>query len=454
MDEPMKRLLRPYNVECVDAEIVRHVHPVRRLDGWELKPYAILHSPFREVLLLDADNVPLVDPEFLFDTPEFKRTGAIFWPDYPSMKITPEVWRLFDLGDTGQRPFESGQIVVNKAKCWAALRLCLWHNEHSDFYYRHINGDAATFQLAFRKVKKTYAMPRRSIQALTGTMCQHDFAGNRIFQHRNTDKWNLFGTNLFVPGFKLEAECRGYLEELRTVWDGRVSTYAGWSGLKSIARSNRSVQRSTPRIIVCMISCAQRERVRRATLRSLASTDWGRDNFHLELDASPSPRKQDRIIETAFRALAHCAHRAADFVLFLEDDLKFNKFLRHNLQQWTPLRSRAAKLASIYNPGLRELACDVPNHTLLAHPENVFGSQAFILSMDTVKFILRHWDEEAGMQDIRIARLVVRLRLPVCYHVPSLVEHVGWPSTWGGNFHQAVDFDATWRNADVPETRG
>lgn len=46
------------------------------------KVFAIYHSAFDRVLFLDSDNVPVRDPSFLFQTPEFLDTGAIFWPDF------------------------------------------------------------------------------------------------------------------------------------------------------------------------------------------------------------------------------------------------------------------------------------------------------------------------------------------------------------------------------------
>lgn len=51
-------------------------------------------------------------------------------------------------------------------------------------------------------------------------MCQHDFEGRRIFQHRNMDKWELDGSNRRVPDFQLEAECRRFLLELASQWNG------------------------------------------------------------------------------------------------------------------------------------------------------------------------------------------------------------------------------------------
>jgi hypothetical protein len=49
-----------------------------------------------------------------------------------------------------------------------------------------------------------------------------------------------------------------------------------------------------------------------------------------------------------------------------------------------------------------------------------------------------------GMQDIRMSRLAGR-KCPLFYHTPSLVQHVGERSTWGGSFHWAQDFSPDWR---------
>jgi hypothetical protein len=49
------------------------------------------------------------------------------------------------------------------------------------------------------------------------------------------------------------------------------------------------------------------------------------------------------------------------------------------------------------------------------------------------------------MQDIRILSLAKRMGKPVFYHAPSLVQHIGAKSTWGGGFHKAFDFDPSWR---------
>jgi hypothetical protein len=224
LDHSMAALVEPLGVKSVDAHRVRKPGSPRLTHGWQLKPFAILNCRFREVLLLDADNVPVVDPEYLFDSPEFQETGAMFWPDYPHRpdpKATA-IWRSCGLRRPSEPEFESGQILVNKERSWRPLCLSLWFNENASFYYQYIYGDKETFHLAFRKLKQGYTLIP-PIHPLPGTMCQHDFDGRRIFQHRNRDKWDLELCNRRVPDFWFETECREFILQLREVWDGRLN---------------------------------------------------------------------------------------------------------------------------------------------------------------------------------------------------------------------------------------
>jgi hypothetical protein len=209
--------VEPLGVTCINAQEVRKSHPARILNGWEMKAFALLHSSFREVLLLDADNVPVVDPAFLFDTEQFAETGAIFWPDFSRLEPSRSIWELTGVTYRDEPEFESGQIVLDKARCFRPLSLAMWFNEYSDFWYHHIHGDKETFHMAWRRLDAPYAMPQRAIHALPFTMCQHDFQGRRVFQHRNLAKWNFRG-NPQIPGFSQETECLGFIEQLAPYW--------------------------------------------------------------------------------------------------------------------------------------------------------------------------------------------------------------------------------------------
>ena len=152
-------LVRPLGVTCIDAHEVRKRHPHPQLHGWQSKPYAIFHSRFQEVLFLDADNVPVRDPTFLFDEPEYIRTGAVFWPDlFFFIAADNPARESFGLPARCERGQESGQLVIDKQRCWKSLNLCNWYNEHSDFYYRYVYGDKDTFHLAWRFAGQPFAM--------------------------------------------------------------------------------------------------------------------------------------------------------------------------------------------------------------------------------------------------------------------------------------------------------
>jgi ADP-heptose:LPS heptosyltransferase len=445
LDPPMKALMAPLGVECVDAEEVRRRHPARILGGWELKPYALLYCPFREILLLDADNVPVVNPEFLFEARPYQQTGALFWPDFHRPEPPAEVWDFCGIPYRSEPPFETGQIVVDKERSWGPLCLTLWFNENSDLFYEHVHGDKETFHLAFRKLNAPFAMPSTPVHRLPGTMCQHDFEGNRVFQHRNTDKWAIFPTNKRVRGFRYEAECRAFLENLRERWDGHAGQYRKLLVSQPGLRHPRSRPPRPPRICAVMISCPERRQMRTATLRRLAATDWGEEPVLVQIDESSGPDRVHRIARTVQLALRRGLEARAEYLLLLEDDLVFNRHLLHNLAAWLPLKSGAVTLAGLYNPGIKALACDVKNRFFVADPRAVFGGQAFLLSAATVNFLLERWGEEAGPPDLRLPRLAARLGRPLFYHAPSLVQHVGRQSTWGGAFNQAADFDPDWK---------
>src|SRR5262249_35925549 len=154
----------------------------------------------------------------------FKAHGAIFWPDYDhgQKEKAKTIWRSCGMRLPAEPEFESGQIVVDRQRCWQALQLCMWLNENPDFYYRYIHDTKETVDLAFRRLKKRYSLVRTPIHTIAATMCQHDFQGRRIFQHRNMDKWDLLLHNRRVEDFWFEKECRNYVAHLRKLWDGNV----------------------------------------------------------------------------------------------------------------------------------------------------------------------------------------------------------------------------------------
>ena len=55
---------------------------VEALTGYVLKVFALYVSSFAKVLMMDADNLPLIDPQQLMIEVPWQHAGNLFWPDY------------------------------------------------------------------------------------------------------------------------------------------------------------------------------------------------------------------------------------------------------------------------------------------------------------------------------------------------------------------------------------
>jgi hypothetical protein len=194
-----------------------------------------------------------------------------------------------------------------------------------------------------------------------------------------------------------------------------------------------------------MVSCPERADTRRQTLANLAATDWNA-GVALAIDDGDGPDRIARIDATCRRALALGAESDADVILLLEDDLDFNRHLRANILRWSRLVGVDALtpfFASLYNPGYRVQHTRPEGCFRVLAPRCCWGAQALLVSRALARHFLGHWSDEEGPPDLRMPRLAGRF-VPIYCHQPSLVQHIGRVSTWGGFTHEAIDFDRDW----------
>ncbi|GAQ91128.1 hypothetical protein KFL_007310050 [Klebsormidium nitens] len=163
---------------------------------FQVKPLAILHSAFEEVLFLDADNIPISDPAALFRSAQYLTTGALFWPDFWRTATGNPIWSILGVPAGGQE-LESGQILVNKRRAWGALNLAFFLAKDPPFQ-KLVNGDKEAFRLAFRATGTPFATVATPVAAAGAetdsggfcghTMVQHDPDGAPLFLHHNSLK--------------------------------------------------------------------------------------------------------------------------------------------------------------------------------------------------------------------------------------------------------------------------
>jgi len=231
INEPLRRFLEPHGVTFRDAGHLQWAMGQFLNARHGIKPYAILHSSFREIIFLDADNCVFRDPTFLFDTDAFVRHRAIFWPDWSATAGrlgAADLRRDFGL-DAGGEEFETGQIVVDRVDCWRALTLTLHLAQHADYYFRFLYGDKEAFHLAFDFVQQSYLLVPHPVLSWRGDwerkgFIQHWIDGQPLFHHRVGRKWEAIVTreeSHDLPALPA-AVVREILVELRRRWSSVV----------------------------------------------------------------------------------------------------------------------------------------------------------------------------------------------------------------------------------------
>ncbi len=206
------------------------------------------------MLWLDCDNFPLRDPTFLFDDPEYRSKGSLFWRDvsgvdrsliwHPSGKA----WQIFNVPPNDAEEFESGQLLLDKHRCWSELGLTLHFAAEGQVYGMVVYGDKDMFRLAWQNLAAARNKAPRPGGYLTdpqavpygfmpygpfhmgrpnafhkwggGTvMVQRDRAGAALFNHRNLDKFKA-ADNVFNADITNEAIYHQHLERLRQLRAG------------------------------------------------------------------------------------------------------------------------------------------------------------------------------------------------------------------------------------------
>ncbi|KAG2518181.1 hypothetical protein BBO99_00007551 [Phytophthora kernoviae] len=175
--------------------------------GFATKVFAIYHSSFERVLFLDADNTPVKDPTFLFESQEFVKTGAVFWPDFwhPArtiFNIQPHslIWELLDLPFVSMFEQESGQLLVDRRRHAAPLELVKFFAFHRPNHFDKMklaHGDKDLFRFAWLKLGAPFHMiatpPAVAGKVINNSFCgmtmvQYDTQGDALFLHRNSHK--------------------------------------------------------------------------------------------------------------------------------------------------------------------------------------------------------------------------------------------------------------------------
>ncbi|POS80232.1 alpha-1,2-mannosyltransferase [Diaporthe helianthi] len=168
-----------------------------KISHYQLKSLALLLSSYSDVLLLDSDSIPVLDPLLnILETEPYKSKGMIIWPDFWRSTESPEYWKIAGKEFPTFLPAtssEAGQLAVNKATHLAPLLLATYYNIFGpDYYYPLLSqgalgeGDKETFLAAAVALNATYYR----IKTPAASLGRHDGAtqkGTAMVQHLPSD---------------------------------------------------------------------------------------------------------------------------------------------------------------------------------------------------------------------------------------------------------------------------
>jgi len=190
----LTQLLDPPNQDEEVEEEDKEVH--FSITHYQLKSLAILFSRFREVLLLDSDCIPVINPEQLFSAEPFTSTGFVGWPDFWIGTEAPVFYRIAGLEripkDLPAASSEAGQLLVDKTRHIKTLLLAAYYNIWGPSWYYALlsqgaigQGDKNTFETAAVVLNLPYyrvKTPVKSLGRKTGSV----FKGSGMVQFHPT----------------------------------------------------------------------------------------------------------------------------------------------------------------------------------------------------------------------------------------------------------------------------
>lgn len=220
------KILPKLNAKCKIMSDYLPLTFISEIKGYQYKNVALLISSFARILYLDADNLPIKNPDVFFTNKPFTNKHLVLWPDLWRRSTSPSYYDiagidvdtnvkvrnsyfLSDKRGTSKDPksfsmhdckgaipeasSETGQLLINKQVHFQTLVLSMYYNYFGPNYFYPLfsqgaagEGDKETFIAAAHKLDLPYYQVKEF---------------NREFGpiNRRTNRHELFGMGQYDP---------------------------------------------------------------------------------------------------------------------------------------------------------------------------------------------------------------------------------------------------------------
>ncbi|XJO71596.1 hypothetical protein BDV3_001081 [Batrachochytrium dendrobatidis] len=217
------------NVKLADMQDILGIDQCSR--GYENKPFAVLASSFREVIMIDADVLFFQPPEVIFESAGYKEMGAVIFRDrtleYGTWNHGPSLKRLVEeiahpylsnliypearvMRKKTAQEIDAGVVVWDKMRTMPAILLtCLLNSSpYKHWIYDRTLGDKETFWLSHEALHLPLYVPKDnggSIGRLTESRGTYAVCGKLYHQdEEGKPLWFNGGVGLRVPSKDLK----------------------------------------------------------------------------------------------------------------------------------------------------------------------------------------------------------------------------------------------------------
>ena len=146
-------------IDVSKVKLPKHHRQNSSIKSYVIKVAALYATSFDEVLMLDSDNTPLVDPTTLFEEPSYLATGNAFWPDFATntgegsprkvmcLQLSGPVAGQQSTLDTSHSMNDAAEHVLGQAK--ATSSTMLGRGTHSTLLLRRAQHAEGSLHLAW-----------------------------------------------------------------------------------------------------------------------------------------------------------------------------------------------------------------------------------------------------------------------------------------------------------------
>lgn len=203
--------------------LIRITRKPFKIPNFQFKTGALLNSHFAEPMLVDADNVPYIQPELLFVSQAYEEYGTVFWPDIARTRPSSPAWAITNTPcKMDEYEVESGQLMVDKRRFWYHLQLTHWMlNDQIEHYSNFILGDKDCFRFAWHALKTKYGRPWKWLTSIGTAHGGKSYCGHTFGQHHP----DYYGGIAFLHGGLVKTVDDTVLEWNRKQTNGYYNAY-------------------------------------------------------------------------------------------------------------------------------------------------------------------------------------------------------------------------------------